>query len=104
MAANSTSFRSNCEFHVPFKTDNGHTRAIDFINAPVAMPIPSVKRWKATGNRTILDEHDGEFIHNSTGERDAIVARNGVYFAKMIARKSLLVQPADQTLGRLGQN
>ena len=89
--------RSTCRLRL-----RTHLRAVDFINAPVAMPILSVKRWNANGNRTILDEDSGVFIHKASGEEDPIVARNGVYFAKMIVKRSLLRQPGETTFGRPG--
>ena len=57
------------------------------------MPIMSVKRWNAAGNRIIFEDDYGTIVHKRSGEQDDFLARNGVYFMKMIVNRSLLVPP-----------
>ena len=100
-AANGQTFGNDGQFHIPFRTENGHTRSTDFLNARVSMPILPVKTWNSLGNTTIFEEDHGMFIHKDTGEKYMFVANDGVYFVKIFIRDDL-IKPKDQPFGRPG--
>ena len=71
------------ELAVPSKTENGHDKSVNYLNAGVAMPMTSMHTWNKHGHRTLLDEHGGvtTCIHEDT--IDPVQCRHGVYVIKM---------------------
>ena len=102
-AATGQSFKADGHFRVDFRTENKHKRSVEFINAPVSMPILSVKRWNSQGNRTSVEGTYGLFVHKETGEEDYWVARSGVYVVNMYVHDKLLRNPnKHRPFGRRG--
>ena len=62
---------------VPFRTADGHKFDIEWRNAPVAMPILSIRRVAARGARATFWKGGGEILFSS-GIKLPIVERLGV--------------------------
>ena len=89
-------------FDVPFRSYNGHKKETEFLNAPVAMPIVSVRRWDQNGHRSIVDEDSGVIIHKAAGEEYPDLGRSGAYFMNMLVRRNLLEPNRVQDFKRRG--
>ena len=101
MSATEQPFSNDGEFNVPFRSHNGYAREVDFLNAPVSMPIVSSRRWNQTGHEGTLGGDYGSTCHLETGETDPLLCRNGVYFMKMNVKHKYL-EPTGRGFGRPG--
>ena len=76
--ANGQPFTNKGQFDIPFRSENRHKRQLNFLDAPVSMPIYSSNLWAKQGFQSVLDETWGETTQKASGEKDPLVVRNGV--------------------------
>ena len=100
MSATEQPFSNDGEFTIPFRSYNGYSRSITYLNAKVAMPITSSRRWNKDGHEGTLGADYGSTTKLATGEQDPLICRSGVYFMKMNVKRKFL-EPA-QGVGRPG--
>ena len=90
--ANGQPFTNKGKFGVDVKSENMHDRHLEFLDAPVSMPIHSSNLWAKNGFRNIIEDTFGTTIHIDSGDQDPLVVRNGVYVMQMNVPKSLRCQ------------
>ena len=68
------------EKHITFATSEAQGRRMMFQVAPVTKPLGSVRRIVEQGNKVVFGDEGGSYIeHRATGQRTALMERNGVY-------------------------
>ena len=75
---------------VPFMTQEGQKRRVQFTHADVEMPILSTNELSRNNGELRYREHDGTIVNLISKEETAFVASGGVYFLKMLVPKKLL--------------
>ena len=80
---------SDRDFDIPATTTNGHATCTTYVDADVDMPILSVAMLCEDGSQVMCGKKGGVILHPD-GERTRFHKRRGVYFLKMLVKKSLV--------------
>ena len=80
---------------VPARTAEGNNISIQWKNAQVAMPILSTKLLSTGGKGLWYHEHGGSIVDPQACTKSDFVESGGVYFIKLMVKRSLTNQPED---------
>ena len=92
-AANGSRIPNFGQQDVPFKTPEGHGRALRFQAVDVERPLISVSQLSKTGRKLEFEGAQGLISHKQSGNRIRLQRMGGVYLLRMKVRDDREVEP-----------